>query len=203
MDAPRPPSTTPQRFPQLPMSRRIVMLAAIAVTAAAGCAPVAPTVGGAAGAEQDAGAEAPRAAAAGEFCGRFATAALSSDAAIDRGPADARSRAAQLYGSPQLATQLAGEGRDQTWPELVQHQARVEVRTDEVTDDPPQASGSEVGAAVSATRVAVGTGGWRQVLPATVVYCSLTSAATAGWRVTAVTFSDTTPAESTSAGATR
>lgn len=129
-----------------------------------------------------------------EVCSRFTVAALSSDTTTDRGPADARSRAAQQFGTPELIDQLGGEGRDQTWPVLVEHKARVVVDTSEVQDDPPPARGNQVGAAVSASRVAVGADGWRQELPGTVAYCSLVNEG-AGWRVAAVSFSDATSSE--------
>lgn len=173
----------------------------IVLAAALGTACAGPSPGG-----QDAAAS-PAAADAGtggvqrstvvEICSRFTVAALSSDTRTDRGPADARDRAAQQYGTPELMDQLGGEGRDQSWPVLVQHQARVVVDTAQVQDDPPPARGNQVGAAVSASRVAVGADGWRQELPGTVAYCSLVNEG-AGWQVAAVSFSD-----DTSSGAAR
>ncbi|MEU0529190.1 hypothetical protein [Amycolatopsis tolypomycina] len=169
---------------------RPLIAASIAVLAVPGCSnSPAPPQASAAEVRSDAAEPAARGAAA-QACTRFVVTALSSDAALDRGPGDARVRAAQLYGTPQLAGQLAGEGRDHTWPELVQHQARVSVTTTEAGDDPPAVTGTETGAAVTASRIAVGSGGWRRDLPPTVAYCSLAQAAD-GWRVIAVTFSDT------------
>ncbi len=130
-------------------------------------------------------------AAAAEVCRRFTTVALGVDATRDLSPAEARQRAAHRYGTPALAEQLAGHGHDPTWALLVRHDAHIEVRTEPVSDDPPPVRGDSVGAAVTATRTALGPRGWTQRLPEVVVYCSLVRTSDT-WRVTAVTVSDTT-----------
>jgi len=127
--------------------------------------------------------------AAQEICGRFTIAALSTDAAIDRGPADARRRAANQFGTPALVDQLAGEGRDHDWPLLTQHRAHVQVATTPVADDPQTPTDTQAAAGVIAHRVAVGPDGWQHALPGTVAYCSLTRGPD-GWKVTTVTFTD-------------
>lgn len=128
-----------------------------------------------------------------DTCARFTIIALSTDAAIDLGPADARRRAAQQFGTPALADRLAGEGRDHHWPLLAHHHAHVEVTTTPVTDDPPtllDAHDSQAAAGVVAHRTAIGPDGWKQALPSTVAYCSL-SRSPDGWWVTDITFADT------------
>jgi hypothetical protein len=132
-----------------------------------------------------------------EVCARFAVVALSSDTTIDRGPADARRRAADQFGTPRLAEQLAGEGRDHDWPLLAAHRARVQVDTEPIGDDPPPSTPQRASAGVIARRVAVGDAGWRQDLPSTATYCSLVRTGQ-GWRVDRVGFTD-----STSSGAGR
>jgi hypothetical protein len=124
-----------------------------------------------------------------QVCTRFVVAALSVDTTTDRGPADARIRAANTYGVPELAARLQGNGKDPAWPLLVAHRAHVHVSTQPVGDDPPPAQGDTAAAGVHATRVAVGTEGWRQRLSDTVAYCSLRRQPE-GWKVTDLSFSD-------------
>lgn len=124
-----------------------------------------------------------------ETCTRFAIAALSIDTATDRGPADARRRAAHQYGAPTLTVGLAGEGRDTDWTVLSQHHARVTVTTELAVDDLPLPDSGQVAAAVIAHRTAVNNTGWRHDLPSTVIYCTLTHTAH-GWRITDLTLAD-------------
>lgn len=124
-----------------------------------------------------------------DTCTRFVISALSVDSTTDRGPADARRRAARDYGSPDLVTSLQGEGRDSDWALLVAHRARVHVTTEPVADDPPPVRTDAGAAGVHATRIAVGVD-WRQRLTDTIVYCSLRHGPD-GWRVTRISVSDT------------
>ncbi len=126
-----------------------------------------------------------------DLCARFTIAALGSDTATDAGPADARRRAAQQFGTPTLIDGLVGEGRDTTWPILAEHHARVQISIAPVADDPPPQDGEHAGAAVVATRTAVADDGWRRELPSIVVYCALRRTQD-GWKVADVIFSDTT-----------
>lgn len=130
-----------------------------------------------------------------DVCARFAAAALSSDTAIDRGPADARKRAAGQWGTAELVDRLGGEGRDTTWDLLAAHRARVQVDTSPVGDDPPPPRDGKAGAGVQARKVAVAADGWRQELPGTVVYCSLIRDDVGTWKVSAVSFADSTSSE--------
>lgn len=133
-------------------------------------------------------------------CGRFVVTALSVDTTIDAGPEEARRRAAQQHGTPELADQLDGHGRDHLWPTLVEHQARVEVQTSPVADDPPPERPDSAAAGVIADRVALSRNGWRQPLPQLVAYCTLAADRTSppasdgatGWKVAAITFADST-----------
>jgi hypothetical protein len=124
-----------------------------------------------------------------QVCTRFVVAALSVDTTTDRGPADARVRAARAYGVPELAALLQGHGKDPDWPVLVAHRARVHVSTQPVGDDPPPVRGDEAAAGVHATRVAVGADNWRRQLSDTVAYCTLRRGPD-GWKVTDLSFSD-------------
>jgi hypothetical protein len=124
-----------------------------------------------------------------DLCSRFTAIALASDATIDRGPADARRRAAQQLGTPALLEQFAGEGRDHAWPSLSEHQAHVQVTTSPVADDPPTLRASQAAAGVIAHRLAIGPNGWHQPLPSTVAYCSLIQD-DGGWHISKVTFAD-------------
>lgn len=133
-----------------------------------------------------------------QVCTRFVATALSVDTATDRGPADARLRAARAYGVPDLAGRLQGHGKDPDWPLLVAHRARVQVSTQPVDDDPPPARDDVAAAGVYATRVAVGPNNWRQQLADTVAYCSLHRGPN-GWQVTDLSFSDT-PTTTSEAG---
>lgn len=133
-----------------------------------------------------------RAESAADICSQFTRLALSADATTDQGPADARRRAGEVYGTSDLPGRLSGQGRDQTWTLLSQHHARVTVATSPVEDDPPPADQAVTGAAVSATRLARGTDGWQLALPDVVAYCSLQHEDEGGWRVLDVSFSDTT-----------
>lgn len=194
----RPKTGSPHHFVSLARGFSLALIALVALlgtacsrTAPGGRDAASPTATGETG---ETGSTGVQRSTVVELCSQFTVAALSSDTTVDRGPADARSRAAQQFGTPELIGQLGGEGRDQTWPLLVQHKARVVVDTSEVQDDPPPARGNQVGAAVSATRVAVGADRWRQELPGTVAYCSLVNEGT-GWRVAAISFSDSTSSE--------
>lgn len=129
-----------------------------------------------------------------QVCTRFVVTALSVDTATDRGPADARLRAARAYGVPELARRLQGHGKDPDWPLLVAHRARVHISTQPVADDPPPARGDSAAAGVHATRVAVGADTWRQQLSDTVAYCSLHRGPD-GWKVTDLSFSDSPTSE--------
>lgn len=135
-----------------------------------------------------------RRAAAVDVCARFTTTALSVDTATDTGPADARTRAAQQFGTAALVRALTGDGHDPLWDVLVAHRGRVIVKTTTVADDPPTGDSTHMGAAVIAARTAVAEQGWRQELPSTVAYCALT-ATPAGWKITDVSFTDTTGTE--------
>lgn len=130
---------------------------------------------------------------ADETCARFATAALAADATTDRGPSDARRRAAHQYGTPDLTATITGEGRDPDWQLLASRQARVVVTTEPATDDHPQHHPDQAAVAVIARRTAVAADGSRHRLADAVVYCTLTNG-TNGWRITAVTFADSTSA---------
>ncbi|RJQ66189.1 hypothetical protein D5S17_35785 [Pseudonocardiaceae bacterium YIM PH 21723] len=125
-------------------------------------------------------------AAVTEVCSRFASAALSSNAEIDRGPGNARYRAAQQFGSPEFARNDQFREGDGAWPLLAEHRARVVVNTYEVGDDPPPPRRDTASAAVTAKRVAVAADGWRQDLSTFVVYCTMTDAG--GWKITAASF---------------
>ncbi|WP_336159952.1 hypothetical protein [Amycolatopsis sp. VC5-11] len=127
--------------------------------------------------------------AAAEVCARFTVAALSVDTATDTGPADARRRAAQQYGTADLENTLAGEGRDRTWTDLAARRARVHVDTEPITDDPQPSDDRTAAAGVLATATASAPDGWRQKLPTLAAYCSLTQAGRA-WKVAGVSFSD-------------
>ncbi|MFL6118871.1 hypothetical protein [Actinophytocola sp.] len=124
-----------------------------------------------------------------QVCTRFVTTALSMDTTTDRGPADARTRAARAYGVPELAARLQGHGQDPEWSLLVAHHARVQVSTQPVGDDPPPTRDDAAAAGVHAIRVAVGAGTWRQQLSDTVAYCSLRRGPE-GWKITDLSFSD-------------
>src|SRR5215211_4005180 len=91
------------------------------------------------------------------LCADFVTTALSIDTKTDRGPGEARTRAATRYGIPGLAEQFDGEGNDPAWAQLEQHNARVDVQIEPVDDDPPPVRADEASAAVLATRIAAGT----------------------------------------------
>lgn len=127
--------------------------------------------------------------AAQRVCADFAVAALSVDGVIDRGPADARQRAAAEFGTPALVERLGGEGRDHEWTSIVRRHARVQVDTTPIADDPHAPAEGRAGAGVLARRVAVGKDGRRQELAATATYCSLVATAQ-GWKVADVAFSD-------------
>jgi hypothetical protein len=116
--------------------------------------------------------------------------ALSVDTTIDHSPADARHRAADQFGTSALDGQLTGQGSDATWPTLVARHAHVVVTTTPDDDDVPPATGTQTAAGVIAVPVAVGSDGWRQPLPADVVFCTLNQTS-AGWKVAAVAVSDT------------
>ncbi|ONI88063.1 hypothetical protein ALI22I_20190 [Saccharothrix sp. ALI-22-I] len=124
-----------------------------------------------------------------ETCSAFALAALSGDTTVDRGPADARRRAAAQFGTPQLVEQLAGEGRDHDWDALADRGARILVDTRPIGDDPPPMRADRAAAGVVAGRVAVADDGRRQDLTSTAVYCTLVRT-DQGWRVADVAFSD-------------
>jgi hypothetical protein len=125
-----------------------------------------------------------------QVCTRFATTALSIDTAHDAGPSQARHRAAVQFGTPGLAEQNAGEGRDPEWTLLSEHHARVQVSASPVGDDPTPPQGGDVGTGAVASRVAVGTDNWRQELPGIVAYCSVSRDPSGRWQVAGFSFSD-------------
>lgn len=130
------------------------------------------------------------AADAQDVCARFAEMALGVDTVIDHSPADARHRAADQFGTSALTSQLTGQGTDATWSTLAAHRAHVVVTTTPDDDDTPPLTGNRAGAGVIATLAAVGSDGWRQPLPSDVVFCTLSQTST-GWKVAAVSISDT------------
>jgi hypothetical protein len=128
--------------------------------------------------------------AAEDTCAQFAVLALSIDTATDHSPADARQRAAIRFGTPALAAQLIGDGRDPAWPALTQHHAHIDVTTSRIQDDNTNRSGGpRTGIAMLATRTAIGADGWRHPLPDIALYCSLILNAT-GWAIANVAFID-------------
>lgn len=172
----------------LPAQRARVLIIAFIALAGTSCTR-APDAGAPAAAPPTGTTADPQRASVLDTCSRFTVIALSSDTQLDRGPADARRRAASQFGTADLARQLAGEGRDQMWPTLVEHTAHIQVDTAPIGDDPPPLQPDHGSAGVLATLTAVGAGGWRQALPGFAVYCSLTSGGD-GWKVDSVTFSD-------------
>jgi hypothetical protein len=129
-----------------------------------------------------------------DTCGRFAIAALSVDTTIDRGPADARLRAAHEHGTPTLAAAVAGEGRDPAWLLLAERQGRVVVTAEPVEDDLPPPQPDRAAAAVRTRRAALDSTGRREPLPDVVIYCELAKL-TEGWKVTAARFVESAATE--------
>lgn len=121
-----------------------------------------------------------------QVCANFVTTALQADTTTDTGPADARQRAARLFGTPELARQLAGQGNDTDWATLRKHQASVKVTTRPITDDPPKPRDGQAAAGVEVSRTALGRDTWQQPLPPAVAYCALRHDGT-GWKVTSFT----------------
>jgi len=177
-----------------PCRRTVCCVAALVLTTACACTTLPTSPGPAAVAPNHPAATEPARAGVQDLCARFTIAALGSDTTTDAGPADARRRAAQQFGTPALIDRLAGEGRDPRWRVLAEHRGRVQVSTTTVADDPPPQDGDHAGAAVLATRTAVADNGWRDELPSTVAYCALQRTQD-GWKVADVTFSDTTNSE--------
>jgi hypothetical protein len=126
--------------------------------------------------------------AASQICARFATLAFGEDTRTDTGPADARRRAARHYGTPELATQLDGQGADATWPLLVAHHAHITVTTT-IENDDPTVTATQATATVVAHAIAEGADGWQQPLPDTVVYCTAARTGTT-WTITSVALAD-------------
>jgi len=124
-----------------------------------------------------------------KVCSDFAAASLAFDTTRDQGPGHARQRAAERFGTPELASRLSAEGRGTTWAMVAARRGRVEVTTVPVRDDPPAPREGSAGAGVVDTRVAVGDAGWRQELSTVVVYCAL-GREESGWRVTDVRLAD-------------
>lgn len=188
MGTSRPKIATSKQFLSIPRAFVLVVGALLALTATS-CSQ-APD-GGADGSQAAAAAASGDAqrASVQDICARFTAMALSSDAEVDRGPADARGRAASTFGTSELAAMLAGEGRDQSWPTLADHKAHIQIVTEPVGDDPPPVQANQASAGVLATRTAIGADGWKQVLPGVVAYCSLIPQ-DGSWKVAAVTFSD-------------
>jgi hypothetical protein len=119
-------------------------------------------------------------------CANFVTTALQVDTTTDTGPVDARRRAARLFGVPELAGQLAGQGNDTAWATLREHRASVKVTTRPITDDPPTPGDGQAAAGVEVSRTALGRDAWQQPLPPAVAYCALRHDGT-GWKVTSFT----------------
>ncbi|MFJ8966677.1 hypothetical protein ACIRG5_45510 [Lentzea sp. NPDC102401] len=125
-----------------------------------------------------------------QVCSDFAAASLAFDTTRDQGPGQARQRAAERFGTPELASRLSAEGRSTTtWNMVAARRGRVEVTTVPVRDDPPAPREGSAGAGAVATRVAVGDAGWRQELSTVVIYCAL-GREDSGWRVTGVRLAD-------------
>ncbi len=168
----------------------VLFLIAFTALAGAGCSHTSSTDSDPASATPGSAAEeAPQRTNMVEACSRFTALALASDTEIDHGPADARRRAALQFGTAELTRTIAGEGRDQTWPTLAEHKARVQVDVEPIEDDPPPLRPDRGGAGIRAQLTAIGVDGWRQPLPGMAVYCSLVSSGD-DWKVEAVTFSD-------------
>lgn len=179
-----------RRQPSTSVPAVLALVVAVATLAVAGCSAIDPTTTAATTPSTADAAPTTVPVDIQQVCTRFVATALSVDTATDRGPADARVRAARAYGVPDLPDRLQGHGKDPEWPLLVTHRARVQVSTQPVADDPPPARGDTAAAGVHATRVAVGAHNWRQQMSDTVTYCSLRRGP-AGWKVTDVTVSDT------------
>lgn len=124
-----------------------------------------------------------------QVCSDFAATSLAFDTTRDQGPGQARQRAAERFGTPELASRLSAEGRSTAWAMVAARRGRVEVTTAPVRDDPPAPREGRAGAGAVATRVAVGDEGWRHELSTVVTYCALRRE-DSGWRITDVRLAD-------------
>lgn len=128
-------------------------------------------------------------------CRRLAVTYMSVDTRHDTGPADARQRAAQNYGTPALRRQLdgGGSGRGSRFTRWARHDGHVEITNIRaVRDDPPPTTGGHTAAGFVLSGHVAGTGQWRQPYGPVAVYCSLDKRP-AGWRVDHVQVSQGQP----------
>jgi hypothetical protein len=106
------------------------------------------------------------------------------DTTRDTSEADARERAAQRYGTPRLAAELAGgHGQSLDFPTWATHHATITTGRQPYAGDPlPPDQPTVAYRATVITRQARGADGWPQPLPPAAVFCTLVPAP-GGWLV--------------------
>ncbi|MFI5614950.1 hypothetical protein [Amycolatopsis sp. NPDC051903] len=120
-----------------------------------------------------------------DVCSDLGIASVAGDTSVDYGPADARRRAAQQYGTPALQQQWAGSGQDQQWDALKAAHARINATATPVGDDLPPAQNGQASAAATITPTATLPNGQHQPMTTFVIYCGLQQV-NGAWRVTTV-----------------
>jgi len=117
-------------------------------------------------------------------CDHFAAAYFAVDTTRDTSEADARGRAAESYGTPRLAGELAGgHGRSLDFPTWADHHATVTTGLRPYAGDVLPADQPTLAyRATVVTRQALGADGWHQDLAPAAVFCTLVPA-TGGWLV--------------------
>ncbi|MGB6164700.1 MAG: hypothetical protein WBF75_19445 [Pseudonocardiaceae bacterium] len=135
-------------------------------------------------------ASSPQPAALQRVCDLFAAAYFAVDTTHDTSEADARHRAATRYGTPRLASELAGgQGRSLDFPIWAAHHATITTQLRPSVGEPlgPDEPTRAYRATV-VTRQALGVDGWRQDLAPVAVSCTL-APTPGGWLVDRVDLS--------------
>lgn len=126
----------------------------------------------------------PEAGSPEQVCAALAGSAYTADPAREPTPALARQRAAEKYGTPELAQQWRGSGHDPLWQRLAATGGQLRAETSPVQDAAPPARTGQAAAAVHVRPIAV----WperSEPQPGMLLYCGL-SQSPQGWRVDSV-----------------
>lgn len=168
------------RLPQLSTA----VLAVVIATSCAGPSDTGPGVAAPPATPPASAPPAPEAAHPEQVCSALAAAAYTADPAREPTPALARQRAAEQFGTAQLAQQWRGSGTDPLWQHLAATGGQLHAETTPAHDAAPPAKTGQAAAAVHVRPIAT----WperSEPQPGMLLYCGLTHAPQ-GWRVDTV-----------------
>lgn len=120
-----------------------------------------------------------------QVCSALAREAYTATPNREPTPAEARTRAAEHWGTPALQQQWRGSGADPLWQQLATTGGTLHAETAPIADQAPPARGPHAAAAVQVTPIATWPTGQQSPQPAVILYCGLDHGPQ-GWRVSSV-----------------